>query len=97
MKDVRSQGERVCPSSIFLDKRWEGGSSDADVRTMWCKKLRFFKIYVISTRKKGVEPTPTFCEQREEGGQFFSILCRSLLWTAPKIISPDLNLKGIFE
>jgi len=28
----------------------KGGSSDADVRTFWCKKSRLFEIYGVSAR-----------------------------------------------
>jgi len=32
----------------------EGGSSDADVRTYWCKKLRIFRnLWCVRTDKKG--------------------------------------------
>jgi len=34
----------------FSDKE---GSSDADVRTFFCKKFRFFKIYGVSLRSRG--------------------------------------------
>jgi len=49
----------------FLDTG-VGGSSDADVRTFLCKKLEFFKIYVVPARTKGegIEPVRTFCRQR---------------------------------
>jgi len=39
----------------FSDK---GGSSDANVRTFWRKKHRFFEIYGVCT-DKGVEPVRT--------------------------------------
>jgi len=38
MKDVRSQGEGACPVRTFC-AHGVRGSSDADVRTFWCKKL----------------------------------------------------------
>jgi len=31
----------------------QGGSSDADVRTFWCKKFGFFKIYGVLARTRG--------------------------------------------
>jgi len=37
-------GGWVCPVRTFADKG-KGGSSDADVRTFWCKKLGLFKIH----------------------------------------------------
>jgi len=46
------------------------------------KTSRFFEIYGVSAWTKGVEPVRTFCGQ-EERGQFFTILCGRLLWTAP--------------
>jgi len=37
------------------------GSSDADVRTFWCKNTGFFEIYGVPerTRGEGVEPVRT--------------------------------------
>jgi len=65
-------------SANILRTRGVGGSSDADVRTFWHKKLRIFEIYDVSAWTKGVEPVRTFCEQ-EEGVNFV----RTFLWTAP--------------
>jgi len=43
MKDVQRQGD--CPVPKFC-AQGGGGSSNADVRTFWCKKLRLkFKVY----------------------------------------------------
>jgi len=39
IKDIRSQGGGVAQCGHFSDK---GGSSDADVCSFWCKKLRIF-------------------------------------------------------
>jgi len=47
------------------------------------KNFEFFEIYGVSARTRGVKPVRTFCGQGVKGGQFFVILCRRLLWTAP--------------
>jgi len=39
IKDVQGQGERGFNANIL---RTRGGSSDADVRTFWCKNSVFF-------------------------------------------------------
>jgi len=59
-----------------------GGSSDADVRTFWHKKLQIFEIFGVSTWTRGVEPLWTFSRQGG-GGLFFAILCGRPLWMAP--------------
>jgi len=43
--------ERFVQSRHFCRQR--EGSSDADIRTLWCKKSRFFKIYGASVRTSG--------------------------------------------
>jgi len=50
------------------------------------KYFRFFEIYGVSARTggEGVNSVRTFCGQGERG-QFFAILCRRLLWTAPYV------------
>jgi len=51
------RGEGACPD------KGKGVSSDADVRTFWCKNLRIFRnLWYVRTDKGG-------------GGQFFTILC----------------------
>jgi len=62
IKDVRSQGGFVqCGQFAYKED-----SSDADVRTFWCKKLRIFQnlwcVRTDSARK--VEQLRTFCGQR---------------------------------
>jgi len=47
--------------------------------------VRFFEIYDVSARTKGVEPVRTFYRQGK--GQFFAILCGRLLWKAPYLFS----------
>jgi len=46
------------------------------------KKMRIFLIYGVSARTRGIEPVWTFFGQGRRG-QFFTILYRRLLWTAP--------------
>jgi len=46
----RPQSEGVVQCRHYADK---GGSSDADVRAFWCKKLQFFEIYGVSARTRG--------------------------------------------
>jgi len=81
IKDVRMRGL----SSVGTFRTREEESSDADVRTFWCKKLQTFQIYGVSARKRGVEPVRTFCGQGE--GQSFATLCKRLLWTALNTIA----------
>jgi len=45
------------------------------------KYIEFFEIYGVSARTRGDESVWTFCGQG--GSQFFAILCRRPLWTAP--------------
>jgi len=46
------------------------------------KTFKFFKIYGVSARTRGLSSADIL---RTRGrGQFFAILCRRLLWTAPK-------------
>jgi len=57
----------------FADK---GGSSDADIRTFWCKKHRIFRnLWCICTDKGGgmLNQCGHFADKGE--GQFFAILC----------------------
>jgi len=41
------------PQSGRFVKCGQGGSSDADVRTFWCKNAKFFEIYGVSARTRG--------------------------------------------
>jgi len=66
----RSQSGRVALSSAARER---GSSSDAEVRTFWCKKHRIFEIYGVSARTRG-------------RGQFFAILCGRPFCTAPVFI-----------
>jgi len=69
---------RFAQSGHFADKG--GGSSDADVRTFWCKHLGSFEINGVSAWIMGVEPVRTFCGQggRVEGLPIF----RNFVWTS---------------
>jgi len=49
VKDVRNQGEGVCP----VRTRGKGSSSDADVRTFGAKTFGFFEVYDVFIRTKG--------------------------------------------
>jgi len=67
----------------FSDKEG-GGSSDADVRTFWPKKLRKFQnSWCVSTDWGGRGGWVSADILQTRGGQFFAILCAHLLWTAP--------------
>jgi len=43
IKDVRTQGRGGLSSAVYFSDK--GSSSDADVRTCWCKNFEFFEIY----------------------------------------------------
>jgi len=80
MKDVRNQGEGVCPV------RTKEGGCVLRMRTsafFGTKKFGFFEIYGVSARTRGVEPV----RSRGEESHFFAILYGRLLWTAPYCIS----------
>jgi len=62
----------------FADKVG-GGSSDAYVRSFWCKPSGFLKFMVCTDKGEGVKPVQTFCGQAGMGSQFFAILCGRLL------------------
>jgi len=52
------------------------GSSDADVRTVWCKKLRIFRKFMVCPHGQGggrLSQCGHFANKEE--GQFFAILC----------------------
>jgi len=66
----------------FSDKGGRG-SLDVDVHTFSSKIFGFFVIDGLSTRTRGVEPVQTFFGQGGSG-QIFAILCKRLLWMAPK-------------
>jgi len=66
IKDVRSQG-------VGLSSEDKGGSSDADIRTFWCKKLRIFRnLWRVRTDKGSWATADIF---RTRGAQLFAILC----------------------
>jgi len=53
--------------------RQGGGSFQMRTSVLFGAKIfRFFEIYGVSARTRGVEPMWTFCEQ---GGSIFAILC----------------------
>jgi len=53
VKDIRSHGEMgVRPVRTFFGQG-RRGSSDAGVRTFWCKNSEFFEIYRVSAQKGG--------------------------------------------
>jgi len=73
IKDVRSQGG--FQYDIFRTRGW--GSSDADVRIFWCKRLRIFRnLWCVRTDKRGeeVEPVQTFSGQE---GSIFCVFMRT--------------------
>jgi len=50
----------------------QGSSSDADVRTFWCKKnFAFFKVYGVSARTRGKVSSA----DKGDRVNFFAILC----------------------
>jgi len=59
------------------------GSSDADVRTFWCKKIRTFRNLSCVRKDKGVGQCGHISDKGGEG-QFFAILCGRPLWKTPK-------------
>jgi len=54
VKDVRSQWEESLSSADILRKKMVG-SSDADVRTFWCKKLRICRNLWHTHGQRGEE------------------------------------------
>jgi len=101
--DVR--GQRICPVRTFFG---QGGSSDADVRTLWFQKLRiFWKIYGVSTRTRGeFEPVRTNFLTRGRGvrasadkfsdkGVNFLRFCADVLYGRPHIIKVSGKLKTL--
>jgi len=90
IKDVRNQiGREIVQCGHFSDK---GNSSDADVCTFWCKKLRiFFEIYGVSARTREGWASADILQIRKGEVQFLTILCGRLLWTVPKIICVDIE------
>jgi len=86
IKDVRSQGEGVCPVRTFFGQGGEGHSSDLDVRTFWQKKLQIFQN-LLCVRTTGSWAMRTFLD-KGRGGHFFAIFCGHLLWAASNGIPP---------
>jgi len=75
-------GKVILSSADILRTRGRKGSSDADVRTFWCKKCRiFWNLWCVSSphgqRGKGVEPVRTFWK-KEEGSIFRTLRGRLL-------------------
>jgi len=98
IKDVRSQGVGGGGGEVFLVRTFFGqeGRKFFQMRTFIIfntKNSRFFEIYVVSARTRGkeVEPVRTFFGQ---GDQFFAILFRRLLWTAPTLLKFWVKLLG---
>jgi len=52
------------PVRIFFVQGRGGDSSNSDVRTIWCKKLRIFRSLWCVRTDKGVEPVPIFADKR---------------------------------
>jgi len=64
---MKFQGDHGPSLPPATDAHRKGASSDADVRTFWCKKLRIFRnLCSVRTRGKGVESVRT----REKGVNF---------------------------
>jgi len=84
IKDVRTQGKGVC---LVRTVCGQGGcSSDADVRTFWCRNFGLFEVWCV--RKDKVEGGWASANiSRTRGrGSIFAILFGRCLWTAPKDI-----------
>jgi len=73
----------VSSADILLTR--EKGFLQLRVSALFGAKNFGLKLMVFShgQRRRGVEPLRTFCGQ---GGQFFTILCGRLLWTAPNVL-----------
>jgi len=86
---LRSPSRGVVQCGYFTDKE---GSSESDVRTFWWKKLRNFRNFwcVICMDMGWGKDWASAHVFRTRKGQFFAILCRRNLWTAP------YNAKEIF-
>jgi len=86
IKDVCSQGGRgFVQCGHFADKE-EGGSSDVDVRTFWCKNLEFFEIYGVSARTRGCWASADILRTRGRGVNF-SRFCADVFYRRPLSIS----------
>jgi len=87
IQDVRSHGEGV----VQCGQGGKGSSSDADVRTFWCKKLRIFRnLWCVRTGR--------------EGGGNFSRFCADVLYGQALMIkisqtvsSSRLHVKSIIQ
>jgi len=69
----------------FTDKGRKG-SSDADFRTIWCKKLRTFRnLWCVRSDKggRGVDPVQTFCGRGKERGSIFRYFVRTSFMDGP--------------
>jgi len=70
IKDVRSQKDGVSGKDILLTRGGGGSSSDAEVRTFWCKKTSDILKFML------------YPHGQEGKDQFFTILFGYILWTA---------------
>jgi len=87
IKHVRSQGEGGCPIRTFYG---QGGMGRWMSALLGAKQLHFLNLWCVCTdRGEGLNQCGHF-EDKEEG-QFFMILCGSLLWTAPNNFVPNLT------
>jgi len=80
-KRRQQSGRRVFSSADVL-RTWGGGLQMWMSALFGAKIIGFFEIYGVSARTRGVKSVRTFFGKGERG-QFFAILCRRLLWTAP--------------
>jgi len=65
----------------------KGGSSDADVRTSWHKKLRIFRIDGVSARARRVELVPADILRTKGEGVNFSRFCADVFYRRPLILN----------
>jgi len=88
IKDSAVRG--ICPVRTFFGQGREG-SSDADVRTFWCKKLRIVRnLWCVGT-DKGVEPMWTFIEQGVRGSIFCDIV-RKFFMDGPLYLDNEISI-----
>jgi len=83
-KHTQSSGQEGCPGPTFF---WQGeGVIQMRTSALFVAKtnIKFFKIYSVSTWTggRGIGASADIFWTR--GGQFFMILCRHPLWTAPE-------------
>jgi len=79
LKDIRTQGEGVYPVQTFCGQGvGELVTSDADVRTFWCKNVAIFEIYVCPHGQGGLSQCGHFVDKEEEVN--FSRFCEDALY-----------------